>query len=120
MSALRTAARSEHEHVLERLGALTSSLLELVVLVFAVPSLEEARMTTIPTASEHIAEHVTGWPGVEVAGPGKRGELVFKLGRKELGYLRGDHVLHIDFPKVVWHELVHASASSAWSSGRVP
>jgi hypothetical protein len=64
-------------------------------------------MTTTPTASERITEEVTSWPGV-VAGPGERGEFSFKLGRREIGHLHGDRVLHIGFPKAVWHELYDA------------
>ena len=61
-------------------------------------------MTKVLTASERITEEVTAWPGVE-AGPGRRGEFSFKVGRKEIGHLHGDHALHIGFPKAVWHEL---------------
>ena len=61
-------------------------------------------MATTQTASERITEEVTSWPGV-VAGHGERGEFSFKLGRREIGHLHGDRVLHIGFPKAVWHEL---------------
>ncbi len=62
-------------------------------------------MTTIQrTASERITAEVTSWPGVE-AGTGDRGEFGFRLGRREIGHLHGDRVLHIGFPKDVWHEL---------------
>ena len=61
-------------------------------------------MTTTQTASEQITEEVTSWPGV-TAGPGGRGAFSFKLGRRELGHLHGDRVLHLGFPKAVWHEL---------------
>ncbi|MBA3420640.1 MAG: DUF5519 family protein [Thermoleophilaceae bacterium] len=61
-------------------------------------------MTEPPTASERITEEVTSWPGVE-AGPGERGEFAFKLGRREIGHLHGDRVMHTGFPKAVWHEL---------------
>jgi Luciferase len=64
-------------------------------------------MTTTQTASEQITEEVTSWPGVE-AGHGSRGEFAFKLGRREIGHLHGDRVLHIAFPKAVWHELYDA------------
>ncbi len=67
------------------------------------PSLEEAPTHT-HTASQRITEEVTSWPGVE-AGPGKRGELAFKLGRREIGHLHGDHALHTGFPKALWEEL---------------
>jgi len=61
-------------------------------------------MTTTQTASEQITEEVTSWPGVE-AGYGERSEFAFKLGRREIGHLHGDRVMHRGFPKAVWHEL---------------
>ena len=59
------------------------------------------------TASEQITEEVTSWDGV-TAGHGSRGEWSFKLGRKEIGHLHGDRVLHLAFPKALWHELYEA------------
>ena len=56
------------------------------------------------TNSRRITDEVTSWPGVE-AGIGQRGEFGFRLGRRELGHLHGDHALHIGFPKEVWHQL---------------
>jgi hypothetical protein len=56
------------------------------------------------TASERITEEVTSWRGVE-AGPGQRGEFSFRVGRREIGHLHGDHVAHFGFPKEVWAEL---------------
>ena len=53
------------------------------------------------SASEEITAEVTSWPGVE-AGPGRRGEFAFKLGRRELGHLHGDRTAHFGFPKDVW------------------
>ncbi len=61
-------------------------------------------MTETKTASEQIIAEVTSWPGV-TAGPGSRGELSFKLGRREIGHLHGDRVMHSGFPKQVWKEL---------------
>jgi hypothetical protein len=61
--------------------------------------------TTEPlTASERITEEVTSWPGVE-AGFGRRGEFAFRVGRREIGHLHGDHAAHFSFPKQVWAEL---------------
>jgi hypothetical protein len=57
------------------------------------------------TASSRITEGVTSWPGVE-AGPGQRGEFSFKVGRREIGHLHGDHAAHFSFPKDVWAELL--------------
>ena len=59
------------------------------------------------TADEIITAEVTSWEGV-TAGDGERGEYGFRLGRRELGHLHGDRVLHIGFPKAVWQELYDA------------
>ena len=61
-------------------------------------------MTKTATASERITDEVTSWPGVE-AGPGRRGEFAFRLGRREIGHLHGDHAAHFSFPKDVWADL---------------
>jgi hypothetical protein len=57
-------------------------------------------MTKPQTASEQITEEVTSWPGIR-AGPGRRGEFAFNLGRREIGHLHGDHAAHFGFPKEV-------------------
>jgi hypothetical protein len=62
-------------------------------------------MTEPRTASEQIIEEVTSWPGVK-AESGDRGELAFKLGRREIGHLHGDRAAHFSFPKQVWSELM--------------
>ncbi|EHN10510.1 hypothetical protein PAI11_26170 [Patulibacter medicamentivorans] len=51
-------------------------------------------------ASQQIADHVTAWPGV-TSGLGERGELGFRVGRREIGHLHGDRVAHFGFPKEV-------------------
>jgi hypothetical protein len=61
-------------------------------------------MTKVQTASERITADVMSWPGVE-AGPGRRGEFAFTVGRRELGHLHGDHAAHFSFPRQVWAEL---------------
>jgi hypothetical protein len=61
-------------------------------------------MTQSRTASEQITDEVTSWPGVE-AGPGRRGEFAFRVGRREIGHLHRDHAAHFSFPKEVWTEL---------------
>jgi hypothetical protein len=55
-------------------------------------------------ANERITQKVTSWPGVE-AGTGRRGEWSFRVGRREIGHLHGDHAAHFNFPKDVWAEL---------------
>jgi hypothetical protein len=61
-------------------------------------------MSKSATASQRITQEVTSWPGVEAA-PGDRGEFAFKVGRREIGHLHGDHAAHFGFPKDVWLEL---------------
>ena len=63
-----------------------------------------ASMTTLTTPFDHISAEVESWPGV-TAGVGSRGEYSFRFGRREIGHLHGSRVLHIGFPKAVWHEL---------------
>lgn len=60
--------------------------------------------TQAASASEQITSEVTAWPGVE-AGPGRRGEFSFRVGRREIGHLHGDRSAHFSFPKPVWTEL---------------
>jgi hypothetical protein len=67
---------------------------------------KEATMstTTRQSAGERITEAVTSWDGIE-AGPGKRGEFGFRLGRREIGHLHGDHAAHFFFGQERWEEL---------------
>jgi Luciferase len=79
------------------------------------------------TASEHITEQVTSWPGVS-AQHGSRGEWSFKVGRREIGHLHGDHAAHFGFPKALWQELYDAGridyhpvfpGKAGWASRRI-
>jgi hypothetical protein len=60
-----------------------------------------------PGASARITAEVTSWPGIE-AGTGRRGEFAFRVGRREIGHLHGDHSAHFAFPAEVWQELFAA------------
>jgi len=62
-------------------------------------------MSNARSASQQITEAVASWPGVD-AGPGRRGEFAFRLGKRELGHLHGDRAAHFVFPKAVWTELI--------------
>jgi hypothetical protein len=62
-------------------------------------------MTSARRASEEIEATVMAWPGVE-AGWGSRGEYAFRVGRREIGHLHGDHAAHFFFPKDAWAELM--------------
>jgi len=61
-------------------------------------------MGTTKSASRRIIEEVASWDGVEI-GPGRRGELSFRVGPREIGHLHGDHAVHFVFPKELWVEL---------------
>jgi hypothetical protein len=61
-------------------------------------------MDATATAGERIAAEVASWEGVE-AGPGRRGEYAFRVGRREIGHLHGDRAAHFFFPKERWVQL---------------
>jgi hypothetical protein len=61
-------------------------------------------MSELQTPSQRITDEVASWPGVEAA-TGRRGELAFKVARREIGHLHGDHAAHFFFPKDTWDEL---------------
>jgi len=58
----------------------------------------------MPSASEQIIAEVTSWPGI-TAVDGTRGELSFRLGKREIGHLHGDRSAHFAFPRDVAQEL---------------
>ena len=55
-------------------------------------------------AFERIKAEVTSWPGI-THGTGRRGEYSFRVGRREIGHLHGDHAAHFMLPKDLWTEL---------------
>ena len=61
-------------------------------------SSETATETRSP--SQVITDEVTSWPGVH-SEPGRFGALAFKLDRREIGHLHGDHAAHFAFPRDV-------------------
>jgi hypothetical protein len=76
-------------------------------------------------ANERITREVTSWPGVEATN-GRRGEWSFRLGRREIGHLHGDHAAHFAFPKKVRAELMaegrvgpHPVASAGLAARRI-
>ena len=71
--------------------------------------------TTTASASERITAEVTSWDGIE-AGVGKRGEFGFRLGRREIGHLHGDHAAHFFFGKERWEELMAQGRIACCSS----
>ena len=64
-------------------------------------------MPTTRPASKVIIEAVSSWPGVEM-GPGRFGAVQFRLGKRELGHLHGDHLADIPFTRAQRDELIAA------------
>ncbi len=74
-------------------------------------------------AKEKIHAAVTSWPGV-TADPHRFGGTEYRLGKREIGHLHGDHLVDIPFPKKVRDEIVatgraephHILPDSGWVS----
>ena len=58
-------------------------------------------------ANEQITQVVLSWQGV-TAQPHRFGGTEFRLGRREVGHIHGDHLVDIPFPKRVRDEVVAA------------
>jgi len=58
-------------------------------------------------ARQRIHDAVLSWPGVS-ANPHRFGGMEYRLGKRELGHVHGDHLVDIPFPKKVRDELVAA------------
>ena len=54
-----------------------------------------------------ITKAVTSWTGVSVE-PHRFGGVEYVIGKREIGYIHGDHMLDIPFPKKVRDEIVAA------------
>jgi predicted DNA-binding protein (MmcQ/YjbR family) len=74
-------------------------------------------------AGQKIHEAVVGWRGV-TAHPHRFGGTEFRLGKRELGHIHGDHLVDIPFPKKVRDDLIaaggagphHVLPKSSWIS----
>ena len=58
-------------------------------------------------AKDQITAAALAWEGARVA-PHRFGGVEFRLGRREIGHLHGEHLLDIPFPLKVRQELVKA------------
>ena len=54
---------------------------------------------------EQIEREVLSWPGMH-GETGRRGEYSLRLGKREIGHLHGDRVVHYAFPRKLWDELM--------------
>lgn len=62
---------------------------------------------SINGAEKQITKAALSWDGV-TAHPHRFGGTEFRLGRRELGHIHGDHMVDIPFPKPVRNDLVAA------------
>jgi hypothetical protein len=62
---------------------------------------------SIPGASRKIQQAVLSWPQVE-AHPHRFGGTEYRIGKRELGHIHGDHLVDIPFPTKVRDEIVAA------------
>jgi Family of unknown function (DUF5519) len=77
----------------------------------------------IDGARQKIHEAALSWPGV-TAHPHRFGGTEFRLGKRELGHIHGDHLVDIPFPRKVRDEIVatgraephHILPRSGWIS----
>ncbi|MDG6996068.1 MAG: DUF5519 family protein [Nitrososphaerota archaeon] len=80
---------------------------------------------TVHSAREKIVKQVASWDGV-VAMPHRFGGTEFRLGRRELGHVRGDHEADIPFPIEIRNQLIakgkaephHIIPESGWITFR--
>jgi predicted DNA-binding protein (MmcQ/YjbR family) len=81
---------------------------------------------SVAGASEQIRAAVLAWQGMAAA-PHRFGGVEFMLGKREIGYLHGDHLLDVPFPRRVKDELAaaglakphHILPESGWISFRI-
>lgn len=77
----------------------------------------------VPGAQQKIHEAVLSWPGV-TAQWHRFGGTEYRLGKRELGHIHGDHLVDIPFPKKVRDKIVaagrarphHVLPDSGWIS----
>ncbi|HLJ16091.1 MAG TPA: luciferase family protein [Bryobacteraceae bacterium] len=78
---------------------------------------------SVPGAGQTIASTLRDWPGID-AQPHRYGGMEYRLGRREIGHVHGDHLVDIPFPKDVRDAVVsdgraephHILPRSGWVS----
>jgi len=65
----------------------------------------------ITGAQNQITSVVLSWEGTSAA-PHRFGGIEYRLGKRELGHIHGDHLLDIPFPSKVRSEIVAAGLAS--------
>jgi len=62
-------------------------------------------------ASSQIVETLLKWDGMETH-PHRFGGTEFRIGKREIGHIHGDHLVDIPFPKKIRDEIVAAGEAS--------
>ena len=62
---------------------------------------------SVKGAQKSITEAVTSWAGVN-SHPHRFGGVEYRIGKREIGHIHGDHLVDIPFPKKVRDEIVAA------------
>ncbi len=62
---------------------------------------------SVKGAQTSITNAVTAWEGVTAA-PHRFGGVEYRIGKREIGHIHGDHLVDIPFPKKVRDEIVAA------------
>lgn len=62
---------------------------------------------SVKGASQKIKEALLSWPNVE-AHPHRFGGTEYRIGKREIGHIHGDHLVDIPFPTKVRNEIVAA------------
>jgi hypothetical protein len=62
---------------------------------------------SVAHASNDIHAQVTQWPGIE-AHPHRFGGTEYRLGKREIGHIHGNHLVDIPFPTRVRDEVIAA------------
>lgn len=65
----------------------------------------------VANAQEQITRTLQAWQGVS-AHPHRFGGIEYRLGRREVGHIHGDHLVDIPFPSRVRDEVVAAGQAS--------
>lgn len=62
---------------------------------------------SVPGAREQIGQAVLAWEGVS-GHPHRFGGTEYRLGKREIGHIHGDHLVDIPFPVRVRNEVIEA------------
>jgi hypothetical protein len=68
-------------------------------------------MATATKISDTIEQELLRWPGV-TAGTHRFGGREFRVGKREIGHLHGDHLADLSFPRAIRDELVSRGEAS--------